>query len=317
MNLAYFLYRAKYIFGRSLPLKKPVDISLELSSSCNLRCSYCYHADQSALSWEPNFMNFKTAERILLDAGQLKVPSVKLNWRGEATLNPDFAQITGLAKRLSELHPGAFIDRLTNSNFMFQTRRDDIFEGLKNQTKVKVSYDSFIPEVFESQRNKGRHSVITKNIDKFYNFPGRKTKIVIQAVRTEKNKDEPIESIVRDRWPEAEVSIRDMVEGRNKKDLSELATMKRDQDNRQACIQAFTRLIFDTKGYAVMCCPDIDQNLTIQNIWRQDIKQIFNHDFAKHVRRSLKTGEAFNDFSSCINCSSFESYKGYKPKWDS
>jgi len=317
MDLPYFCYRFKYRFGRSLPLKKPVDIALELSSKCNMRCSYCYHADPDALKWTPNFMGLETAERILYDAAYLKVPSVKLNWRGESTMNPHFNQITGLAKRLSEIHKGAFIDRITNSNFLFPTHRTDIFDGLANQTKVKISYDSFIPEVFDFQRGGGNHEIITRNIDKFYNTKNRKTKIILQAIRTNQNKDEPIIETSKRRWPEIEISIRDMVEGRNEKDVSDLAVKKRDPQNRRACIQAFTRLIFDSFGYAVMCCPDIERRLILGQIHTKTIKQLFNSQYAKAIRERLKSGLAFQSLKSCINCSSFESYKGYKPKWDS
>ena len=318
MTPSYFLYRFKYRFGRSLPLRKPVDIALELSSACNMKCSYCYHAeDKKDLSWKPRLMDRKIASRILYDAAQLKVPSVKFNWRGESTLNPNFSLITGLAKRLSEVHKGAFIDRISNTNMQFDSDREDIFQGLKNLTKVKVSFDSFNPIIFNKQREKGDWYTVRKNIDTFYDMPGRKTKIVIQAIRTKLNHDEKFEYLMQRYWPSAELSVRDVVEGRNEKDLTDIAIKKRDINNRQACFQAFTRLIFNSQGTATICCPDIHERLYLDNIGKRTVEEIFNCSKAKAIRKMLKKGTAFECVDTCKNCSSFESYKGYKPNWDS
>jgi hypothetical protein len=37
-SLNHFKYRFKYRYGKHLPLIKPVDVSLELSSFCNMSC---------------------------------------------------------------------------------------------------------------------------------------------------------------------------------------------------------------------------------------------------------------------------------------
>src|SRR3990167_4620137 len=141
MNLKYDWYRFKFNYGKHLPLKTPVDVSLELASVCNMKCSYCYHGDKAGLPFKQDFMSTELAEKVLVQASELGVNSLKFNWRGESTLHPDFRHITSIAKMLSK--GSTFLDRLTNSNFKFDSSRDDIFEGLCNQTKVKVSYDSF------------------------------------------------------------------------------------------------------------------------------------------------------------------------------
>ena len=240
---------------------------------------------------------------------------IKFNWNGEATINPNFRMFTKLAKTLAR--GSTFIDRLTNSNFKFRTDRDDIFEGLCDQTKVKVSYDSFNRDVFETQRAKGDHDLTTRNIDKFYHYPQRKnTQLVIQAVRTVLNRDEDIEGLSKERWPEATISIRDMVAGRVEKDLSGLENRQRDASERQPCLQAFVRVIFNWQGMAFPCCPDIGEKLFLGNIHHTRLNEIFNGPNAKTLRRQLKSGSAFQK-SPCMQCSSFETFKGFKPVWNS
>lgn len=311
---SYDAYREKYLNAPALNLTSPVDVSLELSSSCNMACHYCYHGDKGNLPFKQRVMLPATAKSILRQAADLGVHSVKFNWRGESTLNAFFPQMTAYAKNLSK--GSTFIDRLTNSNFKFKTDRDDIFVGLAHQTKVKVSYDSFRAEVFEKQRVRGDHALTTANIDKFYNWPGRKTTIVIQAVRTNLNADEDIAGEAAKRWPEATVSIRDMVEGRVDRDLASVAYRRRDYTERQSCIQAHARLIFDWDGQAVPCCPDIKQGLKLGNIRDKTLYEIFNSSKAAQLRQDLLSLKAFES-SPCKNCSSFETFKGYKPSFDS
>lgn len=279
-----------------------------------MKCEYCYHSDQENLPFRKKLMPEAIARTILYQSASLGVNSLKFNWRGEATIHPKFSALTELAKKLS--HGSIFVDRLTNSNFKFNTDREDIFYGLSNQTKVKVSYDSFRKEVFEKQRAGGDHAKTTRNIHKFYNWPKRKTQIVIQAVRTKLNKDEDLAYLIKKNWPDAGISIRDMVEGRVEKNLDEFTDKKRDLSQRQSCLQAHVRLIFNHEGRAFPCCPDIREELCLGDIKLQSLKDIFNSHMAKKLRLDLKNKEAFK-MSPCASCSSFETYKGYKPAWNS
>jgi len=258
-------------------------------------------------------MDKDTIKDILIQGSLAGVSSVKLNWKGESTLSPHFYFACHTARVLSQ--SSAYIDRLTNSNFKFDTSKDDIFKGLACQTKVKVSFDSFLANVFEYQRAGGIHKVTLDNINKFYNWPGRKTELVIQAVRTKLNKDEDIEAQAKKLWPEATVSIRDMVAGRVEKDVTELEDKER-AVRRQSCYQAHVRLIFNHEGKAFPCCPDIKEELCLGDIKKDSIWEIFGSEKAARLRRDLISKKAFN-MDPCKNCSSFESYEGYKFNWSS
>lgn len=312
--IRYWAYRYNYVKAPSLNHKKPIDVSLELASLCNQKCGYCYHAAETP--FKKGMMELKTAQLIIAQAADLKVPSIKLNWKGESTLNPHFKEITQFAK--DHATNTTFIERLTNSNFKFNNSKEEIFEGLCNQTKVKVSFDSFIPGVMEQQRAGSIPALSIKNIDKFYNYKSRKdTEIVIQSVITNLNKDEDIYAEVKKRWPSATVSVRDMVSGRieNEK-VKELENRKRDFDNRQSCIQAHARLIFNWDGVAFPCCVDINESMPLGDVKTTDLHKIFNSDPAISLRKALLDKSAFN-CGACQGCSSYESFAGYKAPWSS
>jgi len=316
-KLRLLSYRTNYLAAQFLNHKYPIDVSLELSSICNMSCSYCYHNSKD-VPFTKGIMEKELAEKVILDCAELGVNSIKFNYRGEATLHPVYNDLTYLAKILA--NRSTFIDRITNSNFkIIPSRRDSIFEGFSNLTKVKVSYDSFRKDVFENQRSGGDHDLTTENIDLFYNSKFRiktETELVIQAVRTLANKDEDIETEAKKRWPEASISIRDMVIGRINKDLSSLENKTRDIKNRQSCIQAHARLIIHHDGLVSPCCPSIKNDLLIGDAKIQTIKEIFNSKTAKQLRESLKNKTAFLK-DPCKSCPSFESFKGYKPNWNS
>lgn len=317
MNLSHALYRFKYRFGKTLPLRVPVDVSLELASHCNMRCGYCYHADPKHLPFQRGMMPYDTAIEIIDQAAKIKVHSLKFNWKGESTLHPDFRSITSYAKLYAR--GVTFIDRLTNSNFKFPTENEDIFLGLCNQTKVKVSFDSFDKKVFETQRAGGVWDLTYANLRKFHDHPLRKlsgTKLVIQAVRTTLNADEDIAGRAAKEFPDAEISIRDMVAGRVNKDVTNLEHRARDTSERQSCVQAHVRIIFNHEGKAYPCCPDIGEKLCLGDIRTKSLYEIFNSHEAISLRKSLKDKTAFEK-DPCLNCSSFETYRGYKPNWNS
>ena len=256
-------------------------------------------------------MSFTTASEILKQAALLDVPSIKLNWRGESHLNPYFFEITELAKELG------FVDRISNSNFNFAISREDIFWAFSNQTTVKISFDSFYKDVFLAQRKGADVDRIMDNIDKFYHYPKRKNKIIIQMVRTEANKNENFEKYVNRLWPNAYLSVRDCVPNRvgggDNHTVLDLSTLER-----RPCLQAFARLIFAHDGQATCCCPDIETRLLgpKHNIHTMSISEIWNSEAMKLIRRDLKSGRKFK-MPVCQNCSSLESYEGYQPNWNS
>lgn len=316
-KLDYKIYRYRYNYARELNLQVPVDLCLELSSACQNRCGYCYHSKQESLPFKKGFMDFALAKSCIEQGAEIGVNSFKSNYRGEATLNPRFRDIMLLVKENAS--GSTYIDRISNTNFNFSNNREDLFEGFAYQTKVKVSFDSFNHSVMETQRAKSNPELVEKNIDTFYNHPLRikyDTKLVIQAVRTNLNKDEDIASEVKKRWPSALVSIRNCVEGRVDADVSAYVNVSRDDSERQSCLQFHARMIVNHDGLVTGCCPDTESKLIIGDANKDSLHTIFNSEKAKKIRKSLLDKTAF-ERSPCKTCSSFESYKGYRHPKDS
>ena len=76
------------------------------------------------------------------------------------------------------------------------------------------------------------------------------------------------------------------------------------------------RLLFNWKGEAFPCCPDIGEQIKFGDIHTHTLRELFNSEVARQLRKDLKSGDAFAE-DPCKNCSSFESFKGFKPNWAS
>ena len=116
-------------------------------------------------------------------------------------------------------------------------------------------------------------------------------------------------------WPSASLSVRDVVTGRSEKNYDDLLVKGKIAD-RIPCKQAFVRLIFAWDGKCSPCCPNIGMDICLGDIHQSTVKQIFNSFAAWKLREELKSGVAFKK-NPCENCSSHESYAGYKPNFKS
>ena len=59
---------------------KPLCIDLELASICDLACPHCF---REYLATPDKIMGTDFAKKIISDAKNNNVPSIKFNWRGE------------------------------------------------------------------------------------------------------------------------------------------------------------------------------------------------------------------------------------------
>jgi SynChlorMet cassette radical SAM/SPASM protein ScmE len=127
-------------------LKTPRSLDLEITSRCNLRCSYCYYFDNP----EVPYSDLPTGEwlRFIEELGRLAVMRVTLQG-GEPLARDDFRELVGAlaanGMRFSVLTNGTMITDETAS-FIAGTGRCDF---------VQVSIDGSRAEVHDRTRGRG------------------------------------------------------------------------------------------------------------------------------------------------------------------
>ena len=73
----------------------PLCIDIETASVCDLACPHCY---RQFIATPDKIMSKDLAFKIIEQASELNVPSMKFNWRGEPLLNPSLPEIIDYAK---------------------------------------------------------------------------------------------------------------------------------------------------------------------------------------------------------------------------
>ena len=96
----YFQYRKDWMElpKRGILRGYPLQVDLELSSKCNLQCPMCYtNTEEFRKKVKKQFMEFELYKKIV-DEVAGKIYALRLSWRGESTLHPNFIEAIAYAK---------------------------------------------------------------------------------------------------------------------------------------------------------------------------------------------------------------------------
>ena len=121
---------------------------IELTERCNLKCPACKRKDNSV------DISDEIIDRIIETKALEATPFVELMMSGESLIHPNFDNI---AKRLSK---EAFLGVSTN----LQLNREQLL-NLKYIDAITISFDVFIPEIYEKVRYPGKWDRLIKNFE--------------------------------------------------------------------------------------------------------------------------------------------------------
>lgn len=303
-------YRAGWQSAYTTDPKIPLNLDIELASVCNLACPFCFYGEadwnaemqKNAADGKPKkrFMSTLLAKILIDQASKLGVPALKFNWRGESTLHPDYATILKYAANKKTFH-----EILVNTN---ANCKDAAVEGLMCATKVMVSLDSTIPEIYKKMRVNGDLERALEVIQKLIDL-GHEN-LWVRRVIAKENWDEPFAK-----------NVNDIFHGRVK--ISEHHCFDRNADEhhqlndsrleRTYCGYPSQRLMIASDGTAYPCCVDYDGSMPVGHFPEQSILDIWTGAKMVDLRAELRA----NNFKSksCKNCTSWMSYKA--PQRDS
>ncbi len=271
-------------YGKKLEEKNinPLCFDIEVASVCDLACPFCY---RQYVATPDKIMTKELAFKLIDQASEINVPSMKFNWRGEPLLNPALSSIIEYAKKKGVL------ETIINTNATVldeKTSKKIIESGLD---LMIYSFDGGNKETYEKMRpgrfKKNSFENIYKNISNFNKIrknlksPFPRTKIqMILTDETRKVKDEYFKlfkDIVDDvsvkQYTERGGDLLDLdenFESRIKKNRNELikkygknASLLKDSKNdvyisngRLPCEQPFQRVLTTYDGKVGMCCYD-------------------------------------------------------------
>ena len=167
----------------------PLCIDLELASICDLACPHCF---REYLATPDKIMNIDFAKKVILEAVDFNIPSIKFNWRGEPLLNPNLSKLIKFAKDKGILE--TIIN--TNATNLNEKKGEELINS--GLDYMIYSFDGGTKKTYEQLRpgrfNKNTFEKVVSNIKNFNNlkiklnakFPYTK----IQMVLMDNNRDE-------------------------------------------------------------------------------------------------------------------------------
>ena len=258
----------------------PLCIDVETAAICDLACKFCF---RDTLATPDKVMEEKLFRRIVDQAVEMGVPSMKFNWRGEPLMNPRLPKFIEYAKNKG------ILDTIINTNATHLTKsmsRDLINAGLDFMI---YSFDGGTKETYELMRpgrfKENRFEDVYSNIVGFSNereqmgakFPFTK----IQMILTDKTYSEQdsffslfggcVDEVTVTHYSERGGNFEDLTESQ-KEEYSALCdklnlplgtAYLRDPNGkisvskgRKPCEQPYQRLLVTYDGRVSMCCYD-------------------------------------------------------------
>ena len=269
----------------------PIQVDLELASSCNLSCPMCYTTtDHFKETVQAKLMDYKLYQKII-DEVAGKVYAVRLSWRGESTLHINFIDAIRYAKD-SGVKEVSFLTsgwQLTLDYFekIAEAGADWItvsFDGLgEDYNKIRK------PLIFEETLQK------LKDIKDYKKSRGL-TKPVIKvqgiwpAIRNHPEK-----------FYDTLAPVSDLVAFNPLIDY-----LGNDEDivyeEGFSCPQLYERIFVSSTGEVMMCNSDEYGEQVIGNACDQTIHQIWHGSALSQVRELHKKRNGFLEMDICSKC---------------
>ncbi len=267
-------------FDNGKKIAPPLSVDIETASICDLACPHC---SREYIITPDKIMNFELYKKIIEECVKLKVPSIKLNWRGEPLLNSKIHEFIKYAKEKGILE----VSINTNAVTLNEEKAEKLIKS--GLDVIIFSFDGGTKKTYEKLRPGRFHE---NNFDKVYenikNFSKSKLKLgakfpitKIQMILTKDSRGETenffklfndiIDDVTVTQYNERGGSIKDLTD----KQQSKLSKYLKENNlesttpymvnfegeifisrKRKACEQIFQRLMLTYNGRAGMCCHD-------------------------------------------------------------
>lgn len=321
-------YRKAWNDAYTIDPDVPLNVDIEIASLCNLTCPMCFIPDPAFDSFirtkaadgkpKARIMPTEMAIRIIDQCADIGVPALKMNWRGESTLHPDYAHILNYAgawgkdRRNLPVPPSdwsrgicgrAFHEILVNTN---ANCPDSAIEGLVSATKVMVSLDSMVPATYAVMRRGGSLEKAKATIKEL--IRRKHPNLWIRRVLTRDNDKEPFAQSVRAEFGESVHISEHYCFDRNVLSHHERSGCDHDVDvegGRTYCGYPSQRIVVASTGLCYPCCIDLHEEMPVGDITKESLESIWNSQRMRDLRSELRS----NTFRSkaCQNCESWMS----------
>lgn len=308
LNPRFFLYRYKWNrYGQSRQVNAfPLEVMVETANCCNLRCEMCFQSKTniSQVSGQ-ELMDFSTFKKIIDECVREGVYSVKLSWRGEPLMNPEFIKMVKYAKSKKILE----VATLTNGMLLDkETSRQLVDLGMDI---VIISIDGFTKETYEKIRRGAVYETVVQNVEQLLKFKkernASKPFVRIQYTQSENNlsETEAFLAFWKDKVNEVSISyyqdFDSVVAGKEQPRFA-------GKTKRVSCVYPWLRLVIVPDGRVTICACDVMLKQVVGNINKNTIKEIWHSKEMGRIRK-LHTDGRLDLLPTCKVCNAASTYR--------
>jgi radical SAM protein with 4Fe4S-binding SPASM domain len=288
--------------------KKPTQVILETTNSCNLNCPYCMVGMQNDLvsrhgntahdlmSRPVGFMTEETFQLVRKELIKFGIRKTYLHFQGEPFLN----KLTPLFARILK-EDGFEVGVFTNGQ-AFNDRNID--ELAKTEVDlIRFSVDGASEDTYQQNRVGGRFEKVFENMKKVaIAHKGTKTRIEWQFLALRNNEHE----IDKARSMAKEIGVHLFVKGFRVTDPALVPEQNQYRSTflSKPCTDIYHQIGIYWNGDIVPCCYDVDGKEIMGNLHKTDLLTIWKNEryslFRKSVDSFLKSPE--DQPHVCKNC---------------
>ncbi|MFA5479073.1 MAG: radical SAM protein [Candidatus Muiribacteriota bacterium] len=144
---------------------KEIDLTLEISNTCNFKCDMCYLEKKDNVS--KSFMNIETVQEFAnqIENSSYKIKVLRIFWAGEPLMNPDFDNIIKILSKMDKVERIAFD---TNASLLDSQKISTLIElASVKPVHIIFSLDGYSDEIYRNIRKGGNFFEVMKNIETF------------------------------------------------------------------------------------------------------------------------------------------------------
>jgi len=294
-------YYQKYKPTRFPDNSTPLNVEVESTYHCNLKCPFCARVVEGN-SKVNQHMDRNVWETFCSQIKGSTTKSLMMDHEGESLLNPR------LPDMISEARSAGVVDIWlhTNANLLTKRKSEELIES--GLTKLNVSIDATTEQTYSKVRPGGNFARVEENLLNFIDLKRRldRRDIRVRAsfVYNEQNKNERSSFI--QRWKDHVnlVAIQSMIDMSSFADPASFLSQRPDKHgdakilNSFTCSHLWSTPILDTNGNIAACGMPIrtstTNDLIIGNILEERLSDLWNSDKIIKLRESHK--------SSTISC---------------
>lgn len=273
--IAYFWNRFQWDYFHRMGIvpQFPLNVDIESSSTCNLKCDHCFR--QYMDMHEKEFMEMDMYRKIIDECAKYKLFTLKFSMRGEPTLHPQIVEMVDYAKKkgIKEVWVNTHGGQLT----------EKMAEGLikAGLDCLTISFDG-LGEMYESIRIPLKYE---ENLDRIKMF---------MKVRDRLNSKKPIVK-VQSLWsaiksnPEEYLNVLGNIVDKVSYNLDfDYKDIHFEPDPKYVCYRLWQRIAITSRGDVLKCPSDFEKDEVLGNVSQTSIKELWDKQQEEERQKHLK-----------------------------